>query len=523
VSTEGGAVSTEGGATGTEVLDRFAAARAVADAVLYEGYLLYPYRASSRKNQVRWQFGVLTPRTFSEADGSERWSMRTECLVAPRRAADPTVAADPTIAVRIRCLQLQRRVVQAPSADGGFEPVHELEVDGNVHLDWDEAIDRTLDLPPFALSSLVKAEHKESFLFEEGIETEPILAADGAVAGRLVRTSEQVHGRARVTAAALEPALEPAAAPAVALGLGPGSPVAGEARQLFKLSVTVENCTRWTGTGTRRDDVLGHCLIAVHTMLAVDDGAFVSLIDPPDDARQAAATCRSEGAFPVLIGGDDLVLSSPIILYDQPEIAAESPGDLYDATEIDEILALRVMTLTDEEKSEARATDPRAAAIIDRCDEMPPELWDRLHGAVRSLRPAAASAFDLDPLWEPGQDLELPSYGPGGSQAPWWDPAVDASVDPWSDSVIVAGVEVAKGSAVRLRPSHRADAQDLFLHGLPATVAGVFKDVDGSEHVAVTIDSDPATAELSWQGRFLFFHPDEVEPLPGGPGGPGAR
>ncbi len=79
------------------------------------------------------------------------------------------------------------------------------------------------------------------------------------------------------------------------------------------------------------------------------------------------------------------MLSSPIVLYDHPEVAPESPGDLYDGTEIDEILALRVLTLTDEERSEARGTDPRAAAIIDRVDGFAPEIWDRLHGAVRSL------------------------------------------------------------------------------------------------------------------------------------------
>ena len=62
-------------------------------------------------------------------------------------------------------------------------------------------------------------------------------------------------------------------------------------------------------------------------------------------------------------------------------------------------------------------------------------------------------------------------------------------------------------------PSHRADAQDIFLSGLSATVAGVFTDVDGDQHVAVTVDDDPATEELEWQGRYLFFHVDEVEPL----------
>ncbi|MGH9115209.1 MAG: hypothetical protein ACRDWW_05200, partial [Acidimicrobiales bacterium] len=241
----------------------------------------------------------------------------------------------------------------------------------------------------------------------------------------------------------------------------------------------------------RREDLMGRSLVAVHTILGVEGGKFVSMLDPPVGAAEAVASCRSEGTFPVLVGDDDVMLSSPIILYDHPEVAPESPGDLYDATEIDEILALRVLTLTDEEKAEARGTDARAAAVIDRCDEMPPEVWARLHGAVRSLRPAAAAP-------------------PGAS---WWDPDADASVDPWSDSVVVGGVEVSRGTRVRLRPSRRADAQDLFLDGMTAAVAGVFQDVDGSDHVAVTLDGDPAAEEMQWQGRYLFFHPDEVVPL----------
>jgi hypothetical protein len=145
-------------------------------------------------------------------------------------------------------------------------------------------------------------------------------------------------------------------------------------------------------------------------------------------------------------------------------------------------------------------------------------MWARLHGAVRSLRPAGGGTTDLEQSWDAGPGVAFDELGAEASSEPWWDPAVDASVDPWSDSLTIAGVEVCKGSAVRLRPSHRSDAQDLFLHGLSATVAGVFKDVDGSEHVAVTVDSDPATEELMWQGRYLFFHPDEVEPIADGTG-----
>ena len=96
-------------------------------------------------------------------------------------------------------------------------------------------------------------------------------------------------------------------------------------------------------------------------LLGIEDGRFVSSLDPDPNAAEAVAGCANDGTFPVLIGDDDRVmLAAPIILYDHPEIAPESEGDLCDATEIDEILALRILTLTDEEKAEARATDPRA-------------------------------------------------------------------------------------------------------------------------------------------------------------------
>jgi len=168
---------------------------------------------------------------------------------------------------------------------------------------------------------------------------------------------------------------------------------------------------------------------------------------------------------------DDVVLASPIILYDHPELAPESPGDLFDATEIDEILSLRTLALTDAEKAEARATDPRAAEIIDRVDDMPPEIWERLHGAIRTLRPVA-----------PGGDA---SEGPG----------------------------LLVGTKVRLRPGRRADAQDMFLAGRVATVARLETDYDGQDHVAVTLDDDPGADLHDWYGRYFYFAPDEVEPV----------
>jgi hypothetical protein len=169
---------------------------------------------------------------------------------------------------------------------------------------------------------------------------------------------------------------------------------------------------------------------------------------------------------------------------------------LYDATEIDEILTLRVLTLTDGEKAAARATDPRAAAVVDRCEAMTPQELARLHGAVR------------DPGW-------LAPAAPAGDR-PWWDPAVDGAVDPDTASVLVGGVPVARGSTVRVRVRRRADAQDLFYDGREARVTAVQADVDGRTHVAVVLADDPAADLHEAYGRFLYFAPDELEPvLPG--------
>ena len=122
-------------------------------------------------------------------------------------------------------------------------------------------------------------------------------------------------------------------------------------------------------------------------VLGVEPGRFVSLTDPPDSRRAEASACRNEGVWPVLIGDGPedagLLLGSPIILPDFPQIAPQSPGDLFDGTEIDEILSLRILTMTDAEKAEAKA-DARARAILERTEALSHEQFAALHGAWRT-------------------------------------------------------------------------------------------------------------------------------------------
>lgn len=449
-------------------------AHTVADAVLYEGYVLYPYRASAQKNRVRWQFGVLGPRMWSESGGCEHWWMQTACLAEPGEQAG--------IAGTVRFLQVQARTVERADDPEGraFSPVPTLEADGQLWTAWEEGIERQVrwEIP---LTNVASRTHQAfaPFAFAESRETEAIRAGDGRLLGRIVRQRAAVEGVIRVAA-------EPA----------------DGAAGLVLVRTRIENLSPCDAAADAREDALPASLVGTHTILAIGGGGFVSLTDPPERARAAAAACDNVRTWPVLIGDAGergVMLSSPIILQDYPEIAPESPGDLCDATEIDEILTLRTLALTDDEKREARATDPRAAAIIDRVDTMPPEIFERLHGAIRSLRPVGG----LEPV-------EAYAEPP----APWWDPGVDASVSPDTDRIDVRGVSVAKGSRVRLRPGvRRADAQDLFLDGRTARVEGVFLDVDERRYLAVTLEDDPAAELHQVHGRYLYFAPDEVEPL----------
>jgi hypothetical protein len=422
-------------------------ARQIADAVLYEGYLLYPYRASARKNQIRWQWGVLVPPAYAAAGHGEHATSHSEFLLEP--------GIDPVLHVRLRFLQVQHR----SSGDG---PVPE----------FDEAVEHEIDavLP---VSELVGAGQVVPVNVPGGTET-----ADG-----VTRERWPLQGEIRLSGHVLE---------------GPYGVV--------QLSVEVVNTAEWADPEAARHLALRHSLIAAHTVLAVTDGEFISLLDPPEWAKPAAESCRNERTWPVMVGEAgrrDVLLISPIILYDYPQIAPESAGDLFDGTEIDEILTLRTMTLTDEEKAEARATDERARALMDRVDSMPPEMLDKLHGAIRYLGETPGIKKEPDPI----ETITTPG-------TPWWDPGADASVDPETDSVTIAGVEVAKGSKVLLSPgSRRADAQDMFLEGRTATVAAVLLDVDGNTHVAVTIDDDPGAEISAAHGRFRYFAPDELAPL----------
>lgn len=346
----------------------------VANAVLYEGFLLYPYRLSSVKNRHRWNFGVLFPEPFASAHG-ERSRCATECLLLAEAGA--------SVDIRIRFLQLAE----------------------------DAASEREVAIENLNLEPLVSGDHKTSISFPP-------------LTGLVEVGAEKIQDG------------------------------------LHRLRVSVINSAEYHGTG--RDQALTAALLSIHCLLRANRGKFISQADPPDLFRSAAESCRNDGWWPVLAGqGDSQMLAAPIILHDHPQIAPQSHGNLFDTTEIDEILTLRVRTLTDAEKIEARNGDQRARELVDRCDELTRHDLLQLHAP---MRPSARTKFS-------------------------------------------------KGDRVRLKPRRRADIFDLALAGKMATVVSVEQDFEDRVHLCVTVDDDPGR-DLGVDGKpghRFFFGADEVE------------
>ena len=336
----------------------------IANAVLYEGYLLYPYRHSAIKNRQRWTFGVVYPREYSEANGGiEPWMMRTECLIAGQPGA--------MVDVYMRFLHLLVRTVVQPEAMDNPS----------------QAQTKAASAGEWSIASLIANEPRE-----EGVERE-VSALDLSLcelAAHPQRVAIEFPGRRMVEHPTDDSAQEivreqQPIAGAVLIAAEPAE------ANVFKLSVQIENTTPETGAvSNRHNAVLRQSFVSTHAILQVHQGSFISLLDPPEELQAVAKACQNLRTWPVLAGSEgehDTMLSSPIILYDYPQIAPESPGALFDGTEIDEILTLRIMTLTDEEKEQMRQGDERTREILERTESLSPEQFMKLHGVIRSLRP----------------------------------------------------------------------------------------------------------------------------------------
>ena len=334
----------------------------IANAVLYEGYLLYPYRQSALKNRTRWTFGGIYPREYSEANGGiEPWTMRTECLVEEEGESD-----DVSLDITVRFLHLLvRTIVQAEQARNTrvVENVSEWGLASRFADEpLQEGIEREVSVVNLSLRDLLASPRRVPTAFPATRMVEHPLDAPGT---EIIREQQAISGSFLLTAEQVE-------------------------ANVFKLRIEIENTTPDTGSVTsRRDVVLLQSFISTHTIVQVRHGAFISLLEPPEAAQAFVKECSNLHTWPVLVGNAGertVLLSSPIILYDYPQIAPESPGPLFDGGEIDEILSLRILTLSDEEKEQMRQ-DEHTREILERTESLTPEQFMKMHGIIRNLHP----------------------------------------------------------------------------------------------------------------------------------------
>jgi hypothetical protein len=320
------------------------------------------------KNRQRWTFGGLYPEAYCKSQyGSDAASNQTECLVHGTRAT--------RLQAVTRFLHLTARVVgevDSPLAEWpkgatpAYRPVETLRIGNRLLQSWQEAEKCEVELGERMMADLLMNTQRCPFSFPGSWHLEPVTGSDATINAVLVREQQALEGAVEISAVAVE-------------------------EELFRVTLRVVNLTPLEAAASdNRDEALLRSLASTHTILGVEAGEFVSLLDPPDRWRAAAAMCCNVGTWPALVGEKgqcDTMLSSPIILYDYPEVAPESPGDFFDGTEIDEMLTLRILTLTDEEKRAMAAVDDRTRKLLARTETLAREQMRGLHGTLRNVRP----------------------------------------------------------------------------------------------------------------------------------------
>jgi hypothetical protein len=252
---------------------------------------------------------------------------------------------------------------------------------------------------------------------------------------------------------------------------------------LVRVAMCVHNTTP-VPEGLDRPAALRSSLRSTLLVARAPGGRFASPISPGPTVAAAVAACEHANIFPVLASdNDDTVLGATIVLPDHPQIAPESHGDLFDATEIEEALLLHVLALSDAEREQIAEQDPKVREMLARAEADGPEALKRLHGRV--------TVTDLPPMHRPG-------------------PA-DVAGEP---AIVVDGVTFRRGAKVRLRPGFGAAPQDGVWAGRLATIERIYRDYEDGVHLAVTVDDDPGQELMRDIGRYLYFKPAEVEVIP---------
>lgn len=441
----------------------FEQARAVADAVLYTGYVQCDDFALARRYRSRWQFGVLVPPAFACEDADRYSEAQTECVLEGTAASE--------LRVRLRFLRAQRVQV----LDQEHDPVEALDVDGNEIRTCDEAVEHEREID-FSLQELLSGVRTVPLEVDGSEHVEVIDDGLGGAKGSIVRRQSSLR----------------------ALLLADAEPIPGVGGAT-RLRLIVRNETPVISPGEDEDQASRHAMVAAHLLLGVENGTFVSQIEPPEWARSAVEDCRNLRCWPVLLGStgrSDAVLSAPVLLNDDPAVQLPAARSGSEANDVDVIPALCTMRSPLEQEWERSEVLDQAGELIDDLDGMPLDVLERLHGTIRNLRTVVPERR------QPQECLKIP----------WWSDDSEEAEPPDRGSLLIAGVAVASGSKVRLNPGRRSAAgTDVHLRGRLATVRDVHVDA-GERYVVVTVDDD-VVAGPAGEHPHRCFRAEEVEPV----------
>lgn len=332
----------------------FERVKKIADALLYQGYMLYPYRGSAIMKNKRSVLGTLHPagNALGEPD-----RMQVQCLV---------VGEAPRISIAARFLHLLNRDIFELDSPADTlprdwpqqaTPVISIEI-GEMHYQASqEAVQREIRPSTQSLQEMVGNAQHDAFSFSLASDVEPI-EDHGRCIAVVQRSQLSITGDVEMTGEVIDD-------------------------HVFKLTVTLRNTSNLSDLpACHREGRLDQVFASAHLILGVEEGEFVSTINPPPEWAVLAATCQNQKLWPVLAGDPPdrhCMLATPSIRHDYPQIASQSSVDCFDETEIDEMLAMRVMTMTDQEKQELRSTDEPAWQNLQRNESISLEQRKALH------------------------------------------------------------------------------------------------------------------------------------------------
>ena len=322
--------------------------------LLYEGYALYPYHRSAVKNQKPIPFGVVFPEQYNSHNPHAHSTMQTQCIV--------TGNSHILFNLSIRFLHLIKVELLERDQASHFRPANDLNVNGESYQAGWQTFERIINARDVEINQLIENQKTIILDLDKMEECSDINNEKKEIVAKEIKSVSEINGTITIDATPVE-----------------------NRSDAFRTTINITNTTPVTNPGTvSRDEMLGHSLLSTHIIINAVNGQFISHQNPNEQWKASIESCKNLNTWPILIDeSDTTLLSSPIILYDYPQIHPQSATDLFDSTEIEEALLLHVAVLSDEEKERIAASDEKLRTMLNKVKSVTPAALINLHSGLK--------------------------------------------------------------------------------------------------------------------------------------------